>query len=173
MDSSSKKQEWEKHLAGYPDLLTTEQISKLMHGVQPQTIRNMIYRDEIKSIKTGNKYLVSKESLLDFLPTEKCSRLIEQRISKQTIFMPDEIERTRQAILFMCEQPQTRQRLMDVFHIKSKKTFFRLYLHPLLVSGQLRMTVSSQNSVSTQRYTRVRRHEDFSSAPAVGKGERR
>ena len=171
MDSSSKRKEWKKQLANYPDLLTTQQISELMHGVQPQTIRNMIYRDEIKSIKTGNRYLISKESLIDFLISEKSSQLIEQRILKQTIFMPDEVERTRQAILFMCDQPQTRQRLMEVFHIKSKKTFFRLYLHPLLESGQLQMTVKSQNTVSTQRYVRVRHHEDLSCLSAAGKGD--
>ncbi|MBQ9719094.1 MAG: helix-turn-helix domain-containing protein [Oscillospiraceae bacterium] len=171
MNSPSTKKEWKKQLAHYPDLLTTQQISELMHGVQPQTILNMIYRDEIKSIKMGNRYLISKESLIDFLVTEKSSYLIEQRISKQTIFMPDEVERTRHGILIMCDQPQTRQRLMEVFHIKSRKTFFRLYLHPLLESGQLQMTEKSQNTVSTQRYVRVRRHEEIARRPAARKGD--
>lgn len=67
----------------------------------------------------------------------------------------DEIERGQQKILLLCEQPRTRKDLMYMLDVASKKTFFRLYLKPLLESGVLQMTIPDQRSVSTQRYVRV------------------
>lgn len=48
---------------------------------------------------------------------------------------------------------------MYLLDIKSIKTFFRVYLKPLLESGELRMTHPEQPSVSTQKYIRVKPDE--------------
>ena len=69
----------------------------------------------------------------------------------------DEEEQGKQKILFLCEKPQTRKALMFLLDVKSKKTFFRLYLKPLLESGELQMTHPEQPSISTQQYIRTPR----------------
>ena len=66
----------------------------------------------------------------------------------------DKEERGKQKILYLCDTPQTRKKLMVLLDVKSKKTFFRVYLKPLLESGRLLMTHPDQPSISTQEYIR-------------------
>ena len=68
------------------------------------------------------------------------------------------IENNRKKLIMHCEVPRTRKDLMFLLDMSSKKTFFRLYLRPLLESGNLRMTSPEQPSVSTQKYVRVLRY---------------
>ena len=66
----------------------------------------------------------------------------------------DKEERGKQKILYLCDTPQTRKKLMVLLDVKSKKTFFRVYLKPLLELGRLLMTHPDQPSISTQEYIR-------------------
>ena len=66
----------------------------------------------------------------------------------------DKEERGKQKNLYLCDTPQTRKKLMVLLDVKSKKTFFRVYLKPLLESGRLLMTHPDQPSISTQEYIR-------------------
>ena len=66
----------------------------------------------------------------------------------------DKEERGKQKILYLCDTPQTRKKLMVLLDVKSKKTFFRVYLKPLLESGRLLMTHPDQPSISKQEYIR-------------------
>jgi len=45
--------------------------------------------------------------------------------------------------------------IANMLDVPSKKTFFRLYLKPLLEAGTIQMTIPNQRSVSTQHYVRV------------------
>lgn len=153
------KKYYQEKFISYPDLITSNQFQEMLEGCNIKTVQGIIWRKEVMALKVENKYLITKESAIEYLTSDTYQLLLARReIAKSAVISPKDIELNRQKILLFCNLPRTRQELMLLTGVKSKKTFFRVYLHPLLESGDLKMTVPGQPSNSTQKYIRVIRY---------------
>ena len=147
---------YQNKFISYPDLVNTKQFREMLGGCNIKTAQGIIWRKDVTALKVENKYLISKDSIIDYLTSDCYQMLLSRReIAQSAAASPQEIELNRQKILLFCNLPRTRKELMLLTNISSKKTFFRLYLHPLLESGDLKMTAPGQPSNSTQKYIRV------------------
>lgn len=149
------REDYENMYANYPAVLNTRQVSEMLYNIELQTVRGMINRKVIASFRVGGRYRIPKEAVIDYLASEKADRLIERKIAERTIYTDDQIESIKMKILVLCEYPQSRRRLMMICGVKSKKTFFRLFLRPLLEAGKLQRTFEDRNCVAIQRYVRT------------------
>ena len=149
----STRIEYETRLRDYPDLLTVKELPPILGGSCDRTAFELIHK-KIKHFRIGNKYLIPKAYLMDFMMSGDYS-IFKKNVEAIHFEMMSKDEKIKQKILFLCEKPQTRKDLMFLLDVKSKKTFFRLYLKPLLESGELQMTHPEQPSISTQRYIRT------------------
>ena len=150
----STRIEYETRLRDYPDLLTVKELPPILGGICDRTAFELIHKSKIKHFRIGNKYLIPKAYLIDFMMSEDYS-IFKKNVEARHFQMMSKDEKIKQKILFLCEKPQTRKDLMFLLDVKSKKTFFRLYLRPLLESGELQMTHPEQPSISTQQYIRA------------------
>lgn len=50
----------------YPDVLTVEEVCYILR-LQKCTVYKLIETNQIQGRKVGNKYLITKESIIDFL----------------------------------------------------------------------------------------------------------
>ena len=55
-------------------------------------------------------------------------------------------------ILEACITPKSRDELMTLCQLKSKKYFLKVYIKPLLENGQLRMTIPDKPNSQNQKY---------------------
>lgn len=146
---------YEKKFADYPVIINTQQLAQMLGGVNVKSAVALIWRNEVTAFRIGNKYKIPKSSVIDYLASENYQKLLARSAASANAIMPKEmIETNRQRLLMLCDTPKTRKELMFLLGIESKKTFFRLYLRPLIESGELKMTIPDQPSVSTQRYVR-------------------
>lgn len=106
-----------------------------------------------------NRYQIPKDCVIDFMMTEEYEGFRIRVDAARFMKITDPEERKKEKLLFLCETPRGRKELMYPMDIKSKKTFFRVYLKPLLESGELQMTHPEQPSVSTQKYIRAKPDE--------------
>lgn len=144
---------------GYPDLVTTAQLQEMLGGVNERTALGLLWRGEIKSFRVSSRYQIPKASVIDFLLSDNYQALKKRiDVSHHKDESPEVIENNKKKLIKYCETPRTRQDLMFLIDVTSKKTFFRLYLRPLLQSGDLQMTIPDQPSISTQRYVRKIRY---------------
>lgn len=149
--------ECEVRLASYPDVVTVKDLMNIL-GITDRTAYSLLKREKIKHFIVGNRYSIPKVCIIDFMMNneyEVFARRVQNIRYRKNDEKKDKVERKKQKILFLCEKPQTRKDLMYLLDEKSKKTFFRLYLRPLLESGELQMTHPEQPSISTQRYIRA------------------
>jgi len=149
----STRIEYETKLCDYPDVVTIKELMPMLGGICERTAFSLIHDNKIKHFRIGNKYLIPKACVIDFMMSEEYSTF-QKNVGAAHFRMMGKDDRIRQKILYLCEKPQTRKDLMFLLDVKSKKTFFRLYLRPLLESGELQMTHPEQPSISTQRYIR-------------------
>ena len=148
---------YEVKFADYPDLVNTKQLIQMLGGINEKTARGLIWRKEMKTFRCGNKYQIVKASVIDYLVSDSYRQLLFRNTASLRANVPLEmIEMNRQRLVMLCDAPRSRKELMFLLGITSKKTFFRLYLRPLLESGELQMTIPDQPSVSTQRYVRAK-----------------
>ena len=150
----STRIEYETRLRDYPDLLTVKELPPILGGICDRTAFELIHKSKIKHFRIGNKYLIPKAYLIDFMMSEDYS-IFKKNVEARHFQMMSKDEKIKQKILFLCEKPQIRKDLMFLLDVKSKKTFFRLYLRPLLESGELQMTHPEQPSISIQQYIRT------------------
>ena len=150
----STRIEYETRLRDYPDLLTVKELQPILGGICDRTAFELIYKNKIKHFRIKNKYHIPKVCVIDFMMTDEYAVFKKDVESSLFQKIQDKEERGKQKILFLCETPQTRKDLMFLLDVKSKKTFFRVYLRPLLESGELHMTHPEQPSILTQRYIR-------------------
>lgn len=56
-------------LEDYPDVLTIEDLMKILHYKSKNTVYQLLRSGQIKSIhsRRGNRYLIPKKSVIDFL----------------------------------------------------------------------------------------------------------
>lgn len=142
--------------AHYPDLVTTPLLQEMLGGVHERTALGLLWRGEIKSFRVSNRYQIPKESVIDYLLSDSYEKLKKRAdISRNRGESREVIEKNQKRLIMYCDVPRTRKDLMFLLDVTSKKTFFRLYLRPLLESGDLRMTNPEQRCVSTQKYVRV------------------
>ena len=140
----------------YPDLVNSKQFLEMLGGCNLKTAQGIIWRKEVTALKVENKYLISKDSIIEYLISDAYQLLLSRRaVAQSATASPEEIDLNRLKILLFCNLPRTRKELMLLTNVSSKKTFFRLYLHPLIESGDLKMTTPGQPSNSTQKYIRV------------------
>ena len=147
---------YEDQFRNYPDVVTKNQLMDMLGGICEKTAQSLLQKNKVQNFKIGNRYHIPKACVIDFLTSSDYIPFKKQMAKAHCAISPDEVERGKQKILFMCEQPQTRNDLMFMLDVSSKKTFFRLYLNPLLESGKLLMTIPDQRSVSTQKYVRAK-----------------
>lgn len=146
---------YEVRFFDYPDLVTTAQLREMLGGVTQRTALGILWRGEIKPLRVCNCYRIPKASVIDYLLSDSYPALKKRvDISRHQNGSPEVVENNKKKLIKYCDVPRTRQDLMFLIDVTSKKTFFRLYLRPLLQSGDLRMTIPEQPSISTQRYVR-------------------
>jgi len=145
---------YEDKFKRYPDVVTKKELTDML-GICDKTAQSLLQREKIMHFHIRNRYQIPKACVIDFLVGADYNSYARNRAKAHHNICSGEIEKGQQKILLLCEQPRTRKKLMYMLDVPSKKTFFRLYLRPLLESGLLRMTIPDQRSVSTQRYMRV------------------
>lgn len=150
------RQYYEIQLCQYPDVLTMMELKKALGGVGDKTIKNLVDQDKIQYFMLRNTYRFPKTYVIDFMVSKDYEKLCRNVEVHRYRFCKDGNEKIRRKILLLCEQPRTRRELMYMVDVDSIKTFKRLYLQPLLDSGQLKMTVPGRKSISTQKYVRVK-----------------
>lgn len=138
----------------YPDVVTRKQLMDML-DICKHTAQSLLQKGKIRHFRIGNRYQIPKVCVIDFLVGDDYIPYTRNRSKAHHEIIPDEVERQEEKILLLCDQLRTRKELMYMLDVSSKKTFFRLYLRPLLESGTLQMTIPNQRSVSTQRYMRV------------------
>ena len=146
--------EYETKLRDYPDVVTVKDLMIIFGGVCERTVISLLQKNKITHFCIKNKYHIPKVCVIDFMMSDRYAVFKKNVEAAHFQKIQDKEERGKQKILFLCETPQTRKNLMFLLDVKSKKTFFRLYLKPLLETGELRMTHPEQPSISTQRYIR-------------------
>lgn len=147
-------------LIDYPDLFTTKDLRKALGDIAEKTALKLLQEGQIKSYRVGRSYRIPKKWVIDFLMSDAHNSFQIRLAAAGNGETPEAVENAKRQILLLCEQPQSRKDLMTFLNVESKKTFFRLYLHPLLESGELQMTVPNQRSISTQRYIRAKMNMD-------------
>lgn len=146
---------YEKSLSEYPDLLTTEDLSKALGGLCNKTIRNILKRGEIIRLRDGNRYLLPKESVIDFMLSDSYKRIMQRKmLIKQTVELERDMILHRKRLLEFCYTPRSKKEMMLFLNLSSVKIFYRLFLDPLLETGELRPTLKNRTSISTQKYIR-------------------
>lgn len=146
--------EYETKLRDYPDVITIKELMHILGDVCERTAISQLQKNKIKYFRIRNQYRIPKVCVIDFMMSEEYAVFKKNVEAAHFSRIQDKEERGRHKILFLCEKPQTRKDLMFLLDVKSKKTFFRVYLRPLLESGELQMTHPEQPSISTQRYIR-------------------
>lgn len=152
-----ERYELEVKLKNYPDVVTTKELMLMLGGICENTALSLLRQEKIKHFRIGNRYRIPKVCVIDFMMSNKYAAFKRKVDYARLKKIQDEEEQEKQKILFLCEKPQTKKALMFLLDVKSKKTFFRLYLKPLLESGELQMTHPEQPSISTQQYIRTPR----------------
>ena len=147
---------YERKFLGYPELVTTQELREMLGGVCENTALRVLRANQIHHYRIRGAYRIPKECVIDYMLTEEYEKLREAVETARWKSCKDGSEKIQKKILILCEQPKTRAELMFMFDIPSKKTFFRLYLRPLLEAGKLAMTHPEQPSISTQKYVRIR-----------------
>ena len=150
----AKRIEHEAKLRDYPDVVTIKELMLTLDGIYERTALQLLHKDKIKHFRIRNQYCIPKACMIDFMLSDNYSIFKKDVETAHFRKIQDKEERAKQKILFLCEKPQTRKDLMFLLDVKGKKTFFRLYLRPLLESRELQMTHPEQPSISTQRYIR-------------------
>jgi len=142
-------------LRNYPDVATVKDLILMLDGISTRTAHSLLKKGKIKHFIIGHRYYIPKEYVIDFMVSDEYVSFRAKVESAQFLKIKDKVERKKQKILFLCEKPQTRKDLMYLLDEKSKKTFFRVYLKPLLEAGELQMTHPERPSISTQGYIRT------------------
>ena len=150
-----ERYELEVKLRDYPDVVKIKELRLMLDGICESTALSLLHQNKIKHFRIGNRYRIPKVCVIDFMMSDEYVTFKEKVDCARLKKIDDKEERGKQKILLLCEKPQTRKDLMFLLDVKSKKTFFRLYLKPLLESGELQMTRPEQPSISTQRYIRT------------------
>ena len=145
---------YENKFKPYPDVVTKKQLMDML-DICENTAQSLLQKEKIRYFRIGNRYQIPKVCVIDFLVGGSYELYAKNRAKAHHVITSDEVERGKEKILLLCDQPRSRKELMYMLDVPSKKTIFRLYLRPLLESGSLRMTTPDQRSVSTQRYVRV------------------
>lgn len=150
------RKHYELQFSSYPDVVTTNDLRVMLGGICEKTAYGLLRNNKIQHFCIRGAYRIPKVSIIDFMMSDEY--IIFRRKIEQAHYnlCQDKVEKIQRKILMLCEQPQTRKDLMFIVDVSSKKTFFRLYLKPLLESGKLEMTIPNQRSISTQRYVRVK-----------------
>lgn len=150
------RQYYEIQLCQYPDVLTTAELKKVLGGIGDKTVKKLVDQGAIQYFLLRNTYRFPKIYVIDFMMSENYVRLCKNVEIHRCRFCKDGNEKIRRKILLLCDKPRTRRELMYMVDVESIKTFKRLYLQPLLDSGQLKMSVPERKSVSTQKYVRAK-----------------
>lgn len=130
---------YENQFASYSDLLAPTDLARML-GVSVQTAHGLLWRSEIMSFRKGNRYLVPKASVIDFMLSEGY-RELQKRVSAANLPGPIEenISAYRESLLSFCAVPRSKKEIMQHLGIAGLKTLFRLILNPLLETGELAM----------------------------------
>jgi len=145
---------YEDKFKRYPDVVTKKELMDML-GICDKTAQSLLQQGKIRYFHIGNRYRIPKVCVINFLVGENYNSYARNRAKGHCEIDSDEVERGKKKILLLCDKPRTRKELMYMLDVSSKKTFFRLYLKPLLESGALQMTIPNQRSISTQRYVRA------------------
>lgn len=148
------RKHYESQFKAYPDVVTKKQLMDML-DICENTAQSLLQKGDIRHFRIGNRYQIPKVCVIDFLVGDSYDLYAKNRAKAHHDIPLDEVERGKEKILRLCEQPRTRKELMYMLDVSSTKTFFRLFLRPLLEAGVLQMTIPNQRSVSTQRYVRV------------------
>ncbi len=148
---------YEAKFRDYPDVVTKKDFLVMLDNIDERTATKLFKENVVQHFRIGRFVYIPKESIINFLVSEEYIQFRKRVEWSRCRFCQDADEKVRRKILLLCEQPQTRRNLMYMLDIPSRKTFVRLYLKPMLASGELQMTIPDQPSISTQRYVRVRK----------------
>lgn len=69
---------YEKQYAGYPDVVTLEELRAMLGGIGYKTAVNLIKRNEIQCLFARNRYLIPKTSVVDFMVSDSFVSLTQR-----------------------------------------------------------------------------------------------
>ncbi|GFI61085.1 hypothetical protein IMSAG049_00238 [Clostridiales bacterium] len=67
MKSFSKERSAWKMFSDYPDVVTPEQLQKMLGGIGKSTAYKLLRAGEIEAVKIGRKYLIPKICVVEYL----------------------------------------------------------------------------------------------------------
>ncbi|MBR1834440.1 MAG: putative DNA binding domain-containing protein [Bacteroidales bacterium] len=70
-------------------------------------------------------------------------------------------KRREESIIEYCKMPRSKTEIMNHVGLKSKNTFWRLYIVPLIRSGRLQMTIPDQPKNRNQKYVAVSQNKEI------------
>lgn len=153
--SQENRKFYENKFAEYEDVVTPADISKMLDGVNISTVRGMLWRSEIKSFRVGNRYLIPKVSVIDYVLSDEYQALKGRKQAyHQTKCIEKDVVGYRTRLLAFCSIPRSRKEMMQFLDLSSPKIFYRLILTPLLETGELHRTIQNRDCISTQKYIR-------------------
>lgn len=148
---------YEEQFSQYPDVVTKTQLMSMLGGICEKTAQGLLQSNKIEHFRINGRYYIPKVCIIDFMMKDDYERFKERIEYAHCKMIRDKVERGRQKILLLCKEPQTRKNLMFMLDVKSPKTFFRVYLNPLLEAGEIQMLYPDQPSISIQRYVRKKK----------------
>ena len=63
----NRKSAYMKMLKNYPDVLNVEQMCEVLGGISTKTGYKILKGNQIKSVRVGRAYLITKIDVIDFL----------------------------------------------------------------------------------------------------------
>ena len=148
---------YEEQFSQYPDVVTKTQLMSMLGGICEKTAQGLLQSNKIEHFRINGRYYIPKVCIIDFMMQDDYERFKERIEYAHCKMIRDKVERGRQKILLLCKEPQTRKNLMFMLDVKSPKTFFRVYLNPLLEAGEIQLLYPDQPSISIQRYVRKKK----------------
>lgn len=124
----STRIEYETKLRDYPDLLTVKELRPIQGDICDRTAFELIHKNKIKHFRIGNKYLIPKAYLIDFMSEDYS--IFKKNVNAKHLQMMSKDEKIKQKIIFLCEKPQTRKDLMFLLDVKNKKIFLGCISNP-------------------------------------------
>ncbi len=110
---------YEAKFRDYPDVVTKKDFLVMLDNIDDRTATKLFKENAVRTIRIGRFVYIPKESIIDFLISEKYIQFRKRVEWSRCRFCQDADEKVQRKILLLCEQPQTRRNLMYMLDIPS------------------------------------------------------
>ena len=128
-------------LDDYYDTLSIRDIASIL-GINKETVRRMVARDEIKSESYGRERIIAKSWFIEFICTT----------DKRFIPFSHIIKVRQDAVVEYCAQPRNWHNLLEFTGYCNKSHLQKYITRPLLDEGRLKLTLPDRPHHNGQMY---------------------